>query len=113
MTDEHGANDKYGTLQPVLISAPLPGNPDSVLSTTTGVLLRDQVGSKSMAVVSHGFPAECGTAVIHPLVLTMVLDDDDWTLKNPRLSFSSPANHHQLHRQRVGPAGPACQCPEQ
>ncbi|KAK3363871.1 hypothetical protein B0T25DRAFT_470095 [Lasiosphaeria hispida] len=60
-------NSQYNTLQPGLrvTSSYLPSNPDTFLSTTSGVLLKDQVGNEFMTVASHGFPAECGTQVFH------------------------------------------------
>jgi hypothetical protein len=72
LTDPTAGNpddSQYDTLQPGLrvTSAYLPSKPDMFLSTTTGVLVRDRVGNKFMTVASHGFPAECGTEVIHPL----------------------------------------------
>lgn len=62
-------DSQYDTLQPGLrvTSTYLPSKPGMFLSTTTGVLVRDQVGNKFMTVASHGFPGECGTDVTHPL----------------------------------------------
>lgn len=62
-------NSQYGPLQPGLrvTSTYLPSKPDMFLSTTAGVLVRDQAGNEFMTVAAHGFPDECGTKVIHPL----------------------------------------------
>lgn len=61
-------NSKYDTLQPGLriTSAYLPSQPDAFLSTTAGVLVKDQVGNEFMTAASHGFPEECDTKVMHP-----------------------------------------------
>ncbi|KIW18100.1 hypothetical protein PV08_02387 [Exophiala spinifera] len=63
---------KYDALQPGLrvSSAYLPDKPDKFLGTTTGVLVKDQVGNKFMTVAAHGFPPECGTSVYHALPST-------------------------------------------
>jgi hypothetical protein len=73
------------------LTQPLPGNPDNseymelrpgvrvsstyapsgagagdFLSTTAGVLVKDQLGDEFMTVASHGFPDARSTAVFHP-----------------------------------------------
>jgi hypothetical protein len=62
-------NSEYDTLQPGLrvTSEYLPSKPGMFLSTTAGVLVRDQVGNEFMTVASHGFPDKGGPKVIHPL----------------------------------------------
>jgi len=62
-------NSQYDTLQPGLrvVSSYLPGSPGMFLSTTTGLLIKDEVGNEFMTVAAHGFPGECGTQVYHAL----------------------------------------------
>ncbi|OQV10307.1 hypothetical protein CLAIMM_14327 [Cladophialophora immunda] len=59
---------QYSSLQPGLrvASAYLPGDPNTYLGTTTGILLRDGLGNEYMTVAADGFPGEAGTAVFHP-----------------------------------------------
>ena len=45
----------------------MPSQPGMFLLTSAGVLVRDQVGKEFMTAASHGFPAECGTRITHPL----------------------------------------------
>ena len=61
-------NAHYHSLQPGLrvTSDYLPSRPGTFLSTTTGVLVQDEVGNEFMTVTAHGFPSECGTKVTHP-----------------------------------------------
>src|SRR5437667_10133987 len=61
-------NSEYNNLQPGLrvTSAYFLSDLDTFLSTTCGVLVRDQVGNKFMTAAAYGFPGECGTQVIHP-----------------------------------------------
>lgn len=111
---------QYDTLRPGLrvTSAPLPSEPSMVLSTTTGVLLRNQAGYEFMTVASHGFPAECGTDVIHPLPtsgrnigeLIMEVSHTDVALvelrdgeKFSNVTFESTISQNPVHLKRLSP----------
>ncbi|KAK7424138.1 hypothetical protein QQZ08_008744 [Neonectria magnoliae] len=41
----------------------MPSNPGMFRTTTTGVLVQDDVGNEFMAVAAQGFPGACGTNV--------------------------------------------------
>ncbi|KAJ9637061.1 hypothetical protein H2204_004985 [Knufia peltigerae] len=58
---------KYDTLQPGLCiaSTHIPGTSGHYLSSTTGVLVKDRMGTKFMTAAAHSFPSECGTSVWH------------------------------------------------
>lgn len=59
---------QYDTLQPGMriSSTYLPDSLDTFLATTTGVLVKDEVGNKFMTAAAHGFPGgKCGTSVWH------------------------------------------------
>lgn len=61
-------NNQYQALRPGVrvSSAYLPSQPGTYMSTTTGVMLKDSLGYEYLTVTDHGFPAECGTRVMHP-----------------------------------------------
>ncbi len=62
-------DSQYDTLQPGLrVTSSHPSDsPGMFLSTTTSVLLKDEVSNEFMTAASHGFPAGCGTQVFHAL----------------------------------------------
>jgi hypothetical protein len=62
-------HSSYDTLQPGVrvASVHLPSDAGKFMSTSAGVLVRDQAGNEFMTVASHGFPAKCDTQVMHPL----------------------------------------------
>jgi len=47
-------------------SGHFPGESARFLSTTAGVLIKDENGTEFTTVASHGFPGQCGVSVFHP-----------------------------------------------
>lgn len=61
-------DSQYQALRPGVrvTSTYLPEVPDAFISSTAGVLVKDQAGDHFLTVAEHAFPAKCGTRAMHP-----------------------------------------------
>lgn len=66
---ENSNDVEYQTLRlgVMISSSDLPDEPGTDHSSLDGVLVTDVRGNDYLTIAAHGFPAECGIRVMHPL----------------------------------------------